>query len=215
MATILCVVDDPTVASSLDQTIGGMGHTVVRAACVHEALGVARERPVELVLAECVLPDLSGLELLTILRDQGRDVAFIMLADAEATDEAAAAIARGADDCLTKPMRSAQIEVAVRNALERSALRRQNEVLRGEVADLREGTRLASRESGGSAPPPVFGPAAVVLPSLDIVEAERILIATALERANGNKTRAAVLLNMSLRTLRHKLNAGQLLATAS
>ena len=44
------------------------------------------------------------------------------------------------------------------------------------------------------------------LPSLDISEAERLLIAEALTRADGNRTRAAALLNMSVRTLRHKLN---------
>ncbi len=44
------------------------------------------------------------------------------------------------------------------------------------------------------------------LPTLDIAEAERLLIAEALERADGNRTKAALLLNMSVRTLRHKLN---------
>ncbi|MCE9602299.1 MAG: sigma-54 dependent transcriptional regulator [Gemmatimonadetes bacterium] len=44
------------------------------------------------------------------------------------------------------------------------------------------------------------------LPTLDIAEAERLLIAEALERAEGNRTKAALLLNMSVRTLRHKLN---------
>jgi DNA-binding NtrC family response regulator len=48
-------------------------------------------------------------------------------------------------------------------------------------------------------------PDAIVLPSLDIAEAERLLIAEALQRAEGNRKRAAALLNMSVRTLRHKL----------
>lgn len=46
----------------------------------------------------------------------------------------------------------------------------------------------------------------IVLPTLDLGEAERLLIAEALRRAEGNRTRAATLLNMSVRTLRHKLN---------
>jgi DNA-binding NtrC family response regulator len=46
----------------------------------------------------------------------------------------------------------------------------------------------------------------VKLTSLNVEEAERKLIAKALERANNNKTRAADLLGMSVRTLRNKLN---------
>ncbi len=50
-------------------------------------------------------------------------------------------------------------------------------------------------------------PDGIWLPSLDTVQAETLLIQAALERAEGNRTKAAQLLNMSVRTLRHKLNA--------
>ena len=46
----------------------------------------------------------------------------------------------------------------------------------------------------------------VVLNSLDVDLAEQVLIARALEVAEGNRTRAAELLGMSIRTLRSKLN---------
>jgi DNA-binding protein Fis len=49
-------------------------------------------------------------------------------------------------------------------------------------------------------------PDGIWLPSLDTVQAEELLIQAALQRAEGNRTRAAQLLNMSVRTLRHKLN---------
>lgn len=214
MAMILCVADDPAIANLLDDTIAGLGHTALRATCVHEALTVAREHALDLVLAEYALPDLSGLVLLRILRDHGRDVPFIVLTERDVVENAVEAIESGAEDCIPKPVRVAQIEVAIRNALDRAALRRQNEALSSEVAALRA---LASTQAeiASNAPLPMPDQSAVVLPSLDIVEAERILIATALERAGGNKTRAAVLLNMSLRTLRHKLNAAQVLANAS
>jgi DNA-binding NtrC family response regulator len=47
---------------------------------------------------------------------------------------------------------------------------------------------------------------AVVLTSLDVTEAETRLIERALEVSGGNRTRAAELLGMSVRTLRNKLN---------
>ena len=48
---------------------------------------------------------------------------------------------------------------------------------------------------------------AVVLTSLDLADAETRLIARALEVTEGNRTRAAELLGMSVRSLRGKLNA--------
>jgi DNA-binding protein Fis len=47
----------------------------------------------------------------------------------------------------------------------------------------------------------------VVLNSFDLSEAESRLISRALEVTDGNRTRAAELLGLSVRTLRNKLNA--------
>ena len=47
----------------------------------------------------------------------------------------------------------------------------------------------------------------VVLTTLNVDDAERVLIQRALEASGGNRTRAAELLGMSVRTLRNKLNS--------
>ena len=44
------------------------------------------------------------------------------------------------------------------------------------------------------------------LPTLNVSDAERVLIQRALEAAKQNRTRAAELLGISVRTLRNKLN---------
>lgn len=57
-----------------------------------------------------------------------------------------------------------------------------------------------------SADEPRPGDGGVMLTTLNIDQAERQLIVRALEVSKGNRTRAAGLLGMSVRTLRNKLN---------
>jgi DNA-binding NtrC family response regulator len=68
---------------------------------------------------------------------------------------------------------------------------------------IRSASSRALDELTGAVPIPS---GAVVLSSLDVAEAESRLIERALQVSGGNRTRAAELLGMSVRTLRNKLN---------
>lgn len=59
---------------------------------------------------------------------------------------------------------------------------------------------------GGTTESPDVPPGAVVLTTLDVGEAEQVLISRALAVTGGNRTHAAKLLGISVRTLRNKLN---------
>jgi DNA-binding NtrC family response regulator len=66
---------------------------------------------------------------------------------------------------------------------------------------------LPSTNGNGSAPSaPAVPDGAVIITSLNVNEAEATLITRALEVSKGNRTRAADLLGISVRTLRNKLN---------
>jgi DNA-binding NtrC family response regulator len=69
----------------------------------------------------------------------------------------------------------------------------------------------SDRRATPSAPTPTSVSAlpdgAIVLDSLDIAAAEQRLIEAALARTNGNRTKAAELLGISIRTLRSRLNS--------
>jgi DNA-binding NtrC family response regulator len=63
-----------------------------------------------------------------------------------------------------------------------------------------------SNGNGVARAAPAVPDGAVVITSLNVNDAEAKLIERALEVANGNRTRAADLLGISVRTLRNKLN---------
>ena len=68
-------------------------------------------------------------------------------------------------------------------------------------------TKPTGADRGGARRRRSRSPGAVVLTSLDVGDAESRLIERALEVSGGNRTRAAELLGMSVRTLRNKLNS--------
>src|SRR5690606_27752503 len=61
--------------------------------------------------------------------------------------------------------------------------------------------------AAGGAAPGAGGGVGIVVDTLNIAEVERILIERALEVTGNNRTRAAELLGISVRTLRNRLNA--------
>lgn len=88
------------------------------------------------------------------------------------------------------------------HAMERAVILSRGPVI--QPSDLELGAELtlgAEDVPGGSA-------GKVVLDSLDVREAESVLIERALEETGQNRTRAAELLGISVRTLRNKLNKG-------
>ena len=96
----------------------------------------------------------------------------------------------------------------LQNAVERAVILSTEPILRAGLFETeREGlARRPSGEAPQSLAPETIPPGAIILTSLDVGEAERVLIQHALEATGGNRTHAAKLLGISVRTLRNKLN---------
>jgi DNA-binding NtrC family response regulator len=100
----------------------------------------------------------------------------------------------------------------LQHAIERAVILSPDEILQPQAFD---GQRFGLSPRGSGPTPPRSGaipaigggaPDGVLLTSLDVGAAESRLISRALEVSGGNRTRAAELLGMSVRTLRNKLN---------
>jgi DNA-binding NtrC family response regulator len=103
----------------------------------------------------------------------------------------------------------------LQNAVERAVILSTEPTLRVHLfaslqatAQVEEHVESSPTQSAAAAPAMNNGAHVLALPSLDLMEVERRVIEQALALTKGNRTRAAQMLGINVRTLRRKLNGG-------
>ena len=107
--SILIVDDDVPFASSLKKILGKAGHEIVLADDGVQALRLLNSRPFDLVITDFRMGSLSGLQVISSIRNQGIPVRILLLTafgDEELTRRAEQG---GADACLSKPVKRGEI----------------------------------------------------------------------------------------------------------
>jgi len=120
--TILAVDDEPTLLETLAYNLEQDGYRVVRAADGREALARFRAEPVDLVVLDLMLPELSGMEVCRIIRQES-DVPILMLTAKDSEVDKVVGLEVGADDYVTKPFSLRELQARVRALLRRSEQR--------------------------------------------------------------------------------------------
>lgn len=141
---VLVVDDDLSVRRSTERLIRSAGLEVQAFASAQEFLQSPRpERPACLVL-DVRMPGLSGLDLQRELSNAGYSVPIIFITAHGDIPMSVRAMKAGASEFLTKPYRSRDLLNAVRKAIDRDRLARQE---RSEIDSLRERySQLTPRE---------------------------------------------------------------------
>ena len=121
--TVLIVDDDATVRGSIGSVLGDEGFAVVTAAGGEEALARLAESPASLVLLDVWMPDMDGIELLSVLRRDHPRVPVIVISGHGTVEVAVRATQLGAVDFIEKPFSIEGLLAAVHRALEPSPRR--------------------------------------------------------------------------------------------
>ena len=131
--TILCVDDDEATGGAVAMMLGRLGYHTVTSPGVLEALQVLARQKTALVISDMQMPQLSGLDLLEVMQQQGDATPVILLTGHGSIEHAVAAMRAGATNYLTKPISFEQLEITVAHALEVGRLRTENATLRAEL----------------------------------------------------------------------------------
>ncbi len=133
-ARVLVCDDEPGIRQTLSQILGDEGYAVDAVGLGQEAVQhVLGETPPDAVLLDVWLPDVDGLTVLDRLRAGGFSGAVLMISGHGTVDTAVAAVKRGADDFLEKPLALERVLLTLEKALERSRLARERDDLRREL----------------------------------------------------------------------------------
>lgn len=117
MAHVLVVHGEPLTASRHRQILSRAGHRVDAAVTGGEALRIARENDLDLVVARSTLPDMGGIDTLRLLRCERSCSAFIVTSLSAETPLIIEAMRLGARDWLGEPVDETDLVAAVERAL--------------------------------------------------------------------------------------------------
>jgi len=117
---------------SLGEALRGWGYQPVEADTAAAALALFDAEGPTAVLLDINLPDGSGLDVLRQIRRRQADAVVIMITANVLVDETIAALRGGAYDFIGKPINLEELQVAIRNGIEASRLRKEINLFRRE-----------------------------------------------------------------------------------
>ncbi len=130
---LLLVEDDQGLSRSLALQLEKAGYSVNCAEDGREGLYYAREYPVDLAIVDLGLPGLSGVDLISSLRKDGKDYPVLVLTARDRWQDKVEALKLGADDYMVKPFHIEELIARVDALLRRVGGWAQSELVCGPV----------------------------------------------------------------------------------
>src|SRR5271157_1192808 len=135
MARIVVLDDEENVGRSLRLVLEREGYAVTVCRSASDFRAHPDVLRADAFLLDIMLPDANGIEVLRWLRQSDSHAPAVMISGHGTIADAVEATRAGAFDFLEKPLTRDRVLLALKNGLEQSALRRENERLRELVGD--------------------------------------------------------------------------------
>jgi len=122
--SILVVDDALSTLEVLERNLKTEHYQVFTASSVPEAIRVLEATPVDLVITDLKMPEVSGIDLVRHVRENLKDTEVIMITGYPSIDGAVTAVKAGAQDFLSKPFTDEELLSAVRRTLDKLQARK-------------------------------------------------------------------------------------------
>ncbi len=143
---ILIVDDDASLRRTLNDILQAKGYTTIDADTGAIAIDIIQKTQPAVALIDLVLPDISGLEVMKIIKEHSPNTEFIVLTGNASQESAIEAINLGAFNYILKPYDLEQLFLTIDRAIEkleaREVLRKSEERYRSLVENIKLGITL-------------------------------------------------------------------------
>lgn len=127
MRTILVVDDEPSISTLLQFNLKQAGYNVIAADDGRQALKIALNDPIDLIVLDLMLPGMDGMDVCKHLRQEKINVPIIMLTAKDEEFDKILGLELGADDYMTKPFSPREVVARVKAILRRTQIDKQQE----------------------------------------------------------------------------------------
>jgi len=117
---VLLIEDEIVTSRGIELVLRGEDVYVNTAGCGEEGVDFARHFDYDAIILDLNLPDISGFEVLRLLRRAGTDTPVIVLSGSATVDSKVKALNVGADDYMTKPFSNEELVGRLRALVRRS-----------------------------------------------------------------------------------------------
>lgn len=125
-ARIMVIDDEESMCKFMQIMLKKEGYEVTTTQSSNQALDILKQRNHDLVIADLMMPELNGLELLAKVKNLDPEANFIVMTAYASVDTAIEALKKGAYDYLTKPFKVDEIRILIKKALEQKQMKREN-----------------------------------------------------------------------------------------
>lgn len=119
MAKVLIAEDNTSLRQLMKIHLKRAGHTVFEASDGLKALDAMEQTPIDIIIADIMMPGMDGYELIRELRDANIDTPVLIVTAKDSLDDKRVGFRTGADDYMTKPVDMEEMILRVEALLRR------------------------------------------------------------------------------------------------
>ena len=142
---ILVVDDERSMRELLSIVLRREGYEVLLAEDGRSAIELLGRQPIDLLISDIKMPDMSGVEVLRAAKKIDQDILAIMITAFASTDTAIEAMRLGACDYLSKPFDVDLLKMKVREKIDNRQLRQENVLLKRTLGLSHQFTNIIGR----------------------------------------------------------------------